>query len=394
MISASNKKSRILIFVDYYLPGYKSGGPIRTIANLVHLLGGRFDFRIITRDRDATDNRAYDGIMADHWNQVGKASVFYASPSSFSYKSIAQLVKDTSPDIVYLNSFFSRLTRRYLVLRRFLPTVQLTPVVIAPRGEFSPGALGLKPTKKRVYIFLTSKIGLYDGVLWQASSEQERQEIYDGWSRSIKTVVAPNLPDVLTTLSGATYINKTKNIKEAQFVFISRVTPKKNLTMALELLQGVVGNVTFSIYGPVRDENYWQECQRQIKKLPENVTVNCHGAIPHDEVLANFRQHHFFLFPTLGENYGHVILEALAAGCPVLTSDRTFWRQLQEKGVGWDIPLEDRAEWLSVLQSCVDMDNETYAQLSANAQAFHHSWVSNDALLQPTIELFEKALTL
>jgi len=32
------KKKRILIFVDYYLPGYKGGGTIRAIANLVNLL--------------------------------------------------------------------------------------------------------------------------------------------------------------------------------------------------------------------------------------------------------------------------------------------------------------------------------------------------------------------
>ena len=47
-----------------------------------------------------------------------------------------------------------------------------------------------------------------------------------------------------------------------------------------------------------------------------------------------------FFFPAHGENYGHVIAEAMAAGCPVLISDQTAWRNLEEKGAGWDLPLD------------------------------------------------------
>ena len=51
---------RILTFVDYYLPGYKAGGPIRTIANMVSQLGGEFEFLIVTRERDFLDTVPYD----------------------------------------------------------------------------------------------------------------------------------------------------------------------------------------------------------------------------------------------------------------------------------------------------------------------------------------------
>ena len=50
-------------------------------------------------------------------------------------------------------------------------------------------------------------------------------------------------------------------------------------------------------------------------------------------------KHHVFLFPTLGENFGQVILEAMTAGCAILISDATPWRGLQEKGYGWELPL-------------------------------------------------------
>lgn len=36
---------KILTLADYYLPGYKAGGPIRTLANMVDMLGDEFKFR-------------------------------------------------------------------------------------------------------------------------------------------------------------------------------------------------------------------------------------------------------------------------------------------------------------------------------------------------------------
>lgn len=384
---------KILVLVDYYLPGYKSGGPVRSIANMVEAIGDHFEFLLITRDRDATDSEPFATVQVDAWNQVGKASVFYASPQSLSYNRLLRLVREVAPDAVYLNSFFSQMTRRYLLLRKLGRIDRKIATIIAPRGEFSPGALQLKSIKKQLYIFGAKHLALYDNLLWQASSEQERDEITQGWSAAMEIVVAPNLPDMAQNRDQLARIcSKTKKAGEARFIFVSRITPKKNLAFALELLQHVTGKVEFDIYGPVRDEAYWEKCQQQINRLSGNIAVQYHGSIPHEEVFAAFRQSHFFLFPTLGENYGHVILEAIAAGCPVLTSDQTFWRNLQKKGVGWDISLENNDKWVQTVQLCIDMNEEEYSNMSLQAQRFHQEWISSDAILQPNVELFERVI--
>lgn len=75
-----NDKYSILVFTDYYLPGYKAGGPIRTLANMVDQLGDEFEFKIITADRDFDDNSTYKEIAVGCWDKVGKADVFYMSP--------------------------------------------------------------------------------------------------------------------------------------------------------------------------------------------------------------------------------------------------------------------------------------------------------------------------
>ena len=41
-------KPKILVFCDFYLPGFKSGGGMWTVVNLVDRFHDRFDFFIVT----------------------------------------------------------------------------------------------------------------------------------------------------------------------------------------------------------------------------------------------------------------------------------------------------------------------------------------------------------
>jgi hypothetical protein len=124
----------VLCFVDYYLPGFRAGGPTRTIANFVDMLGDEFDIRIVTRDRDYGDDAPYEGVRIDGWNKVGKASVFYASAATLSMKGLRKVLNETEYDAVYLNSFLSpKMTGIPLLLRR-LKQVPNQPWSLAPRG--------------------------------------------------------------------------------------------------------------------------------------------------------------------------------------------------------------------------------------------------------------------
>ena len=58
-------KLKILTFIGWYLPGYRGGGPTRTLANMVDRLGDEFEFKIVTSDRDSKDTKSYPCIMVD-----------------------------------------------------------------------------------------------------------------------------------------------------------------------------------------------------------------------------------------------------------------------------------------------------------------------------------------
>ena len=381
----------ILTFIDYYLPGYKGGGPIRTLVNFVEQLGEEIKLKIVTSDRDLGDETPYHGVSANVWGRVGKADVRYVSPDKFSFFFVRQLMRDTTFDVIYLNSFFSyRGAIKPLLLRR-LGMVRNVPVILAPRGEFSPGALALKALKKRVFMRLSKMVGLYGGIIWQASSEVEARDIRRCFGGEVTIFVAPDIAPVVAPSS----LPRRETIKlrgKLDIVFLSRISRKKNLDGALRLLGNLEGDIRFNIYGPLEDSGYWAECEQIISELPQNVAVQYCGTVAHDNVLSVMGAHDLFLFPTLGENFGHVILEAFLAGCPVVLSDQTPWRGLADKRVGWDIPLSGLADFHSVLQRCVMMAEEEYKMWSDSARAFGLSQTQDGSVVARNRALFEHAL--
>jgi len=389
------KKHRpiILISIGYYLPGYKAGGPIRTIANMVDRLGDEFQFKIITPDRDFNDTKGYPGIKIDSWNKVGKADVFYTSPKMRSLKEFRNIFYSTQCDVIYLNSFFSpHFTIKPLLLRR-LRLIPAKPLILAPRGEFSPGSLGLKNLKKRVYLFLAKAFGLYRGIIWQASSEHEEADIRQWFGKDVTVVVAPNLLPVIH--SADKFFPKSEKAADClKILFLSRISRNKNLYGALKMLNGLKGKVQFNIYGPMEDKNYWAECQKFISDLPVNIKVQYCGSVAHDKVSTVMSEHDLFFFPTLGENFGHVILEALCAGCFVLISDQTPWRDLEEKGIGWDLPLNRPEIFRKVLQRCVYMNNEEYLKWSKRAREYGIQLTQDDKVAEKNRRLFQYAASM
>jgi hypothetical protein len=106
-------KGKILFVIDYYLPGYKSGGGMRTIVNIVERLGDKYEFFILTRDHDGKlDKTPYNTVKINEWNKIGKAQVFYFSADNLKLRVFKRIIKEVEPQVIYLNSF-SRL-RQFL----------------------------------------------------------------------------------------------------------------------------------------------------------------------------------------------------------------------------------------------------------------------------------------
>mgnify|MGYP000892102817 CR=1 FL=1 len=386
-------KPVVLIFVHYYLPAYKCGGPVRTIENMVNHLGDQIDFRIVACDRDSGDHSPFAAVSVNEWNPLGPASVFYASRDFLRAGNVRRLLHETAHHVLYLNSFFDpKFTLLPLLARRSAPQLRV-PVVIATRGELSPGALAIRGWKKMPYIALTRGLGLYHDVTWQASSDYESldiQRVMKTTGRSI--VVAPNLPAVPSDTLGD---NKNRRAREGgvedsslRVIFLSRVSPMKNLDFALGVLAKVGAPISFDVYGPVGDNSYWGVCKALSDALPVNVRFKYHGPVEHSEVKGVLEEYDLLFLPTRGENYGHVIYEALSGGTPVLISDRTPWRDLDSAGVGWVRPLNDERAFAEVIERMASRSHDDRVVQRERARAYARRVAADGDIVAKNLSLF------
>ncbi|MEQ1605248.1 MAG: glycosyltransferase family 4 protein [Pyrinomonadaceae bacterium] len=386
------KRPTILIICDYYLPGFESGGAVRTLANMVDRLGEIFDFRIITRDHDGSAVKTpYTTVDISEWNQIGNAKVYYLSKEEIRARTLTKLINESAADAIYLNSFFSRLTIIYLTLLRFR-RIEKRPTIMAPEGEFSPGALSLNPLRKKLYIANARVLLLSKSFTWKAAADEEKEDIVRVFGRSLDIHVAPNMPPKMIYSGYDQSTKPAKEADEARMIFLSRFMRKKNFNWLLEHLRGIEGKLSIDICGTLEEKDYWEECRRIAATLPKTISIKSLGPIPHEQVSETLARYDFFVLPTLGENFGHVFIEALASGVPLIISDRTPWRGLATKRIGWDLSLEHPSEWSKVVQTAVSMDNGEYRQMSAAARKFAVEWLSDPEIERSNIAILNASL--
>ena len=141
-----------MVFVDWFIPGYKAGGQLRSCVNLANAMQGLLDIYVVTSDRDMGDSQSYPGIALNKWQELpGGFKVIYLDAGNQTAKKYAELISELKPDCIYLNSMFSfRFTITPLIACRRYHIA--TKVVLAPRGMLHEGALQYKSLKKKIFL--------------------------------------------------------------------------------------------------------------------------------------------------------------------------------------------------------------------------------------------------
>ena len=363
---------------------------MRTLVNMVERFKDKFDFRVITRDHDG-DKISYPTVKIDEWNEVEGAKVFYLPQDKIKLSKLRELVTKLQPNTIYLNSVFSTLTIFLLILRK-LKLIPKMKVILAPEGELSDGALQLKALKKKTFIKFARASGLYRDLIWKTTAKLEENESKRFENRGAKFFIAPNMPTREMLPEYRQKLKPEKKVGAAKMIFLSRFMRKKNFKWLVENLEGIKGNLEIDVIGPIEDEEYWAETQNSISNLPLNIKVEYKGLLEYEKVLEKLFEYHFFILPTLGENFGHVFVEAMAAGCPLVISDRTPWLNLEEKEIGWDLPLEKPERWTECINYCISLDDVSYSKLSSNARNFAVRWLNNSDIECDTLRVLKYGL--
>lgn len=364
-----------------FFPGKKYGGPPVSIDNFCSLISDN-DNRIfiVTTDHDLGDKKKYQNI-ADGWNDRANCKVLYLSDLDYNKQNFENVIKELSPDLIYLQGLF----QKCIISCLYLSKKYGIKVLLAPRGELCSGAFK-KKYKKVPYLLFLKKRGYLKNVYFQSTSKEESREVLK-WltSNTNKIFEISNIPSISQNF----FFSLKKNPGEIKIVFVSRIVPKKNLLYALNIFSEIKSNVLFDIYGTIEDEDYWENCENVINRLPLNIKVTYKGIVSHEEIHSIFAQYHIFFFPTLSENYGHVIAEALSVGCYVLTSDQVPWLDMSEYGAGSCISLNNRFAFKECILKILELNNEEYTKIRNNCIGYFKAKINVDDLRLKYYNMFE-----
>lgn len=373
---------KILIIMGGFFPGQKYGGPPVSVDNLCTLMSKQ-EFYIVTHNHDMGETKAYTDIKTG-WNKRKNCEVLYLSDEEYKYKRFEKVIKELQPDIIYLQGLFQKCIIPCLMLAK----KNNVPVMLAPRGELCAGAFK-KKYKKIPYIAFLKLFGLIKNAYFQSTSDEETLAIeHFLTAQKEKVFLLNNVPSIPENKN----LDSDKKSGQANFIFLSRIVPKKNLLAAINYMASVKGNVRFDIYGALEDKNYWEECKARIAQLPQNIKVEYKGLINHDQVHDTFRKYDAFIFPTYSENFGHVIAESLMVGCPIIVSDQTPWTDVSKVKGGWSIPLDNSEQYIQAIQEVIDADKDTELIFRKNILNYIEKKMNLKALQENYNECFSKML--
>lgn len=374
--------------MDWFLPGYKAGGPIRSVANIVSALSEDIDFYIVTRNTDLADDEPYKDAEPNKWLKKYNAQIYYISADKYSKDKIKELIGERKYDVMYLNSLYSsQYTLTPLRVRnKHFPDLK---TILAPRGMLGKGALQTKSLKKAIFLKATKLFQFFKTITWHATSEDEKITISKTFGSNAKIIVGAPI-SIPIKFDATNKINKYPGA--ARFFFIGRVSEHKNISFALDcfLKHKPEGEILFDIFGAPEEQEYLQKIETQIKQLPSNIKVNYKGSIPNEELKIKLQaEYHFMLFPSKGESFSHSIVDSWNSGCPVLISDQTPWLDLEYKSLGWNFNLVESTLLIESVNQAVNLDQETYNNWSNSCVSFYNQNICSEEITNKNKLIFE-----
>ncbi len=381
------KKPKLLLFSDWFYPGYKAGGPIKSVTNLSIALQSNIDVFVFTGDTDLNETKPYQNIQPNTWIKPIEGSnvqVYYCSKDNLNRAKINGVIKEVNPESIYLNhiwSFWFVLQPLFISWWNF----KQIKIVQCPRGALFESALHYQKTyrKKRIVIAIIKVFGIHKKVHFHATTPQEKETI-EKYFGNVNISVANNLPDLQQPILSS--IEKKQG--ELKLIFIARIVDIKNLKLLLQNLKNVESNIALTIAGPTEDKNYWDECLAIIKTFPKNITTNYVGEITPNQVMPLIKKHHLYCLPTQGENFGHSIFESFMMGRPVLISNKTPWLSLNEKKAGWEVDIIQPNSFVPFIEEAANWQQQTFDSYCKGAWKVANDYINNPKLVSDYNQIF------
>lgn len=323
---------KLLAITPYYKPAYVYGGPVRSTAALYEgLVKLGVDVTVITTNANGNEklNIPYlkpltiEGVKVIYCpTKFALGSPFYSATQIMEAKQFIQ-----NSDIVNLQTFWGYAT--YPLSQHCIKNN--IPYFVSLRGQLMDYAMqnanAIKRLKKYIFLHFIGYQYLNKAAALHATSPMEIAHLH---SYPIKTplFLVPNGIDLNTfeSLPMRGQIRAQYGISENALVMvlIGRLHPVKNphiAVAALIMAQTLEADVHLIVAGPdeygLKPALIRQACQAGYAEK-----LHFSGLAQNDELLHIMADSDLFIMPSESENFGMSAAESMAAGLPVLVSDR------------------------------------------------------------------------
>ena len=310
---------RLLHVVPTYLPATRYGGPIYSVHALCRTLASRgHDVHVFTTNVDGPGVSAVpiaapvdlEGVKVWYFS-TGFGRRLYYSPAM-----VAALAADVPTfDCLHLHSVFlwptlaaARAAERHGV-----------PYLIAPRGMLVEDLIKRKSGfLKRTWISLFERRNLLGAAAVHATSEIEAAELHKLGLPVRRVVVVPNGVDMPPTATVSKVAALAVKAGTARVVSLGRITWKKGLD---RLIAAMVHVPSAELVIAGNDEDGYRPSLEELAvRLGVATRVQFAGALHGDAKWQLLQSADIFALPSHSENFGNVVLEAMAAGVPVIVT--------------------------------------------------------------------------
>ena len=358
----------ILYILGSFFPA-QNGGPNNTVYWTAR--------ELVNRGVDVSVVSLKDGLLPEHLQgfnlTLGREKIldgirtWYFDYSISRYLSLAMfrwlIVNLKQYDMVCLTSFFFP----WSWFAALLCIIYSIPFSIAPRGELEPGAYRFNNKFKSLVHFLFLKRLMSKARFVLVTSEQE--EIYSRsyFTQEMAFEIVPNYMDIGEEALQLEAIREKRDI-----LYLGRIHPKKgieNLIEAFSLLDSkIIGDHRLLIVGS-GDIKYLNRLNEQANASKNVGAIHFLGHQAGKEKTRIYREAKVMVLPSYSENFGNVVVEALANSTPVIASRFTPWSHLEKEGCGRWVE-NDPKSLVRALESILTLSQEDYICMSEAARRF------------------------
>jgi len=347
------KKLKILHYIAVYAPAWKFGGPVLSVSQLCEgLVSLGHEVEVFTSNAGLSSQRELpvnqliirNGVKVTYFAQATGIGINCPGME----ESVTARAKEF--DIIHVTGVWQRTSGAACIAAK----KHCVPYIISPRGALGPYSWRQKTLKKLAYYLWQERFNVINAASIHYTSKQELEECQ--WLKLPgQTFIIPNGINTKfwqPALEEAKEWRKSNKINEDEFVLLNvgRLHHKKGLDLLPQILVSL-RHLNWRMVFVGGDDDGTQEKLKQAfqsANLLDRVLFleRCEPR----QLLAVYTAANLFVLPSRHENFGNVVIEALACGCPVLISDQVgLHDEVIDSGMGWVIPrvAKDWADFIS-----------------------------------------------